>query len=178
MTEPDLELELEPEGGSVSTRALPPTAIDTAPAIDPGHVIALVPGTSPEDAARCAALATLAVRAAIWPSELPPAPMPAPLYAVTLAIAGRFASTGAGGSPVVSESLGSYTWRRATPALADLVALSEGELDALRPWAGMSGVYDVSIAGARGTWPYDWFQRDLDNVLAAYDELELEAAGL
>lgn len=160
------------EGGSVSTRALPP------PAIDPGAVISLVPGTSPEDAARCASLATLAVQAALHPNELPPAPMPAPLYAATLAIAGRFVTSGAGGSPVVSESLGSYTWRRATPALADLLELSGGELKALAPWSGKSSVYDVSIAGGGGTFPYDWFQRDLDNVLAAADALELEAAGV
>jgi hypothetical protein len=161
-----------PKGGSVSTRALPPAAID------PGDVIALVPGTSPEDAVRCASLATLAVSAAIYPNELPPAPLPAPLHAATLAIAGRFASSGAGGSPVVSESLGSYTWRRATPALADLLELSGGELKALAPWSGKATVYDVSIAGAPSTWPYDWFQRDLDNVLAASDALELEAAGV
>ena len=172
MTEADLELELEPKGGSVSTRALPPSAID------PGDVIALVPGTSPEDAARCASLATLAVSAAIYPAELPPAPLPAPLHAVTLAVAGRFASTGAGGSPVVSESLGSYTWRRATPALADLLELTGGELKALGPWAGMQGVYDVSTAGVGYGRPYDWFQRDLDNVLALEDELELRAAGV
>ena len=104
--------------------------------------------------------------------------MPAPLYAVTLAIAGRFASSGAGGSPVVSESLGSYTWRRATPPLADLLELTGGELDALRPWSGKSSVYDLSIAGAPRSWPYDWFQRDLDNALAASDALELEAAGV
>jgi hypothetical protein len=160
--------ELEGKGGVVTTTALP------APAIDPADVIALVPGTSPEDAARYASLATLAVQAAIWPNELPPAPMPAPLYAVTLMIAGRFARSGGGGAAVVSESIGGYTYRLATPTEGGLALLAD-ELDALGPWAP-SGAYDVSTYPSSAPLPYDYFQRDLDNELARQDELELEAS--
>lgn len=148
-------------------RALPP------PAIDPEDLIALVPGTSPEDAARYCSLATLAVEAAIWPNTLPD-PLPPPLHAATLAIAGRFARSGtAGGQPaVVSESIGSYTYRLAEPLSADAALyLLDAELELLGPWLpeGKRSAFELHLGGAMVPWPVDWWQRNLDNREAAVD---------
>lgn len=161
MTEPARDART-PAGRTAGVRSLP------EPAIDPADVIALVPGTSPEDAYRYASLATLAVTAAVYPTVLP-VPLPAPAYAVTLAVAGRFARSGGPGAPVVSESIGAYTYRLATPVAADeAFGLTDAELAALSPW-GPRKVYDVSVAGGRAGWPVDWWQRDLDDELAAAD---------
>src|SRR5262245_42147679 len=147
---------------SHSMRALP------SPALDPCDVAALMPDVDSEDVERGVVLATLAVQAAIWPNELPPPPLPAPLAAVLLSISARLATSPTPGTPqVVSESLGSYSWRAANPPTLDAaLALSDGELDALAPWmpAAKRGAYELTTLPAGPVWPVDWWQRDLDNV--------------
>jgi hypothetical protein len=144
-------------------RALPP------PLVDPSDVERLVPGISPDEAELYASLATLALQAAAWPRELPE-PLPLPVQLVGLSVAVRLARAGeAGGGvglPVVSESIGAYTYRLAEPDTLDAaLALSEAELELLRPWLGHERVYDVSIAPwRRFGWPPDWWQRDLDRL--------------
>lgn len=144
----------------VAPRALPP------PAIDPDDLIALIPGLSPEDAERYCSLATLAVQAAIWPNELPPAPLPPPLYATVLTVAARLAGSAAPGvGQVVSESIGSYSYHLANPPTLDAaLGLTDSELDALEPWMARKTLFQLDVAGSSPYgWPVDWWQRDYDN---------------
>ena len=112
-----------------------------------------------------AQLATAAVQAAIWPHEIP-SPTPEPIYAVLLSASVRFGTALMQGNalPVVSESLGSYSYRLATPStMAGAFGLTSSEVDALGPW-GPSSAYDFSVAGRGASWPVDWWQRNLDNA--------------
>lgn len=139
-----------------------------APVIDPEDVRALVPGLSLEDATLYASLATLALEAALWPGSIPAAPLPSPLDLAGLSIATRLASAGAAsgsGATVVSESIGSYTYRLATPLPLDVaLAFTDAERKLLAPWLGQTRVYDVSVSGATFGWPADWWQRDYDRL--------------
>lgn len=143
---------------SVTPTALPP------PAIDPGDVQLVLPSLSPEQAALAAQLATAALQAALWPNPIPE-PIPPPVYAVLLQVATRFGIAIEQGtaSPVVSESIGSYSYRLATPqGWGGAFGLSDDDLAALAPWMGRAGVYDVSIVGGVSDWPPDWWQRNLE----------------
>lgn len=149
--------------GEVAPRALPVAAID------PDDVILLVPGTSPEDAERAAQLATLALQAVLWPNEIPD-PMPPPMYAVGLALAGRIVQAEGAAGQIVSESIGSYTYRLATPEQgAAVFGFTEAELDVLRPWLGRSGAYQLDVGAAPTGWPLGWWQGDYDNWVAWLD---------
>lgn len=67
---------------------------------------------------------------------------------------------------VVSESLGSYTYRLARPlALADALELGSDLQRELAPWAtGRAKVYDIAVgADTRRGWPVDWWQRNADH---------------
>jgi hypothetical protein len=147
-----------------AVRALP------APAIDPADVQAVLPALTTEQATLAAQLATVAVEAALYPNTIP-SPTPQPVYAVLLQASVRFGSAILQGSvlPVVSESLGSYSYRLATPAtLASGFGLTAAELEALEPWtAGRSGAYDLSVAGTAPQWPVDWWQRNYDHLEGA-----------
>jgi hypothetical protein len=149
---------------TVDTRTLP------APAIDPADVLAVMPSLTIEQATLAAQLATVAVGAVLWPEPIPPTPTPEPVYAVLLSSAVRFGTAIAQGTalPVVSESIGSYSYRVAQPAtLPTAFGLTAGELEALEPWTSHDTAYDVSTAGALGSplvVPVDWWQRNLDNV--------------
>jgi hypothetical protein len=149
-----------------AVRALP------APAIDPADVRAVLPALTLEQATLAAQLATVAVEAALYPNPIP-SPTPQPVYAVLLQASVRFGSAILQGSvlPVVSESLGSYSYRLATPAtLASGFGLTAAELEALEPWTvGRGGVYDLDVSGGAVAWPVDAWQRNYDNVLAAAD---------
>lgn len=150
----------------MSARALP------APAIDACDVERLFPELDPGDAERAVVLATLAVQAALWPNELPDAPLPAPLQAVMLTVAARIAASSSTGSQeVVSESIGAYSYRRETGAVATggLLWLTEDELAALAPWSGHKAVYELDVAARALGWPVEWWQRDLDDVQAYWD---------
>jgi hypothetical protein len=145
--------------GDVEPRTLPP------PAIDPGDLQAIFPSLTPEDASLYASLATLALQAVCWPNALP-APLPPPLNAVGLAMATRLAAsletaqTGAG--QVVSESIGAYTYRLASPVTVDAaLQLTEAERKLIRPWLGQASVYDVAL-GTAYVWPPDWWARNYD----------------
>jgi hypothetical protein len=131
-------------------------------------VQAILPGLSPEQAQLAAQLATVAVEAAIWPSTIP-SPIPAPMYEVLLSASVRFGQALLQGTtaPVVSESLGSYSYRLATPAtLTGAFGLTSSELAALGPWIPRGTCYDVSVSGGVVAWPVDWWQRDYDNIEA------------
>jgi hypothetical protein len=145
----------------VEPRALP------SPAIPPEDVQAILPSLTLEQATLAAQLATVAVEAALWPAAIPQPP-PAPVYGVLLSVSVRFGQAILQGAtlPIVSESLGSYSYRLATPAsLPSAFGLTDAELEALQPWSS-HGVYDVSIAGGAEPWPVDWWQRDVDNTEA------------
>ena len=140
-----------------------------APVIDPSDLQRIVPSLSPEDAELYCSLATLALQAAFWPNPIPEPPPP-PVQAVGLGVATRLAyageSAGEGGA-VVSESIGAYTYRLASPGSLDsALRLTDDELDVLRPWLGQSSVYDVRTGLSALGWPLDWWQRN-------YDVLEL-----
>ena len=138
------------------------------PVIDPADLEAIMPGLTPEEASLYCSLATLALEAVCWPMPIPAAPLPAPLELAGLSIATRLAAAGeaAGeGGAVVSESIGSYTYRLATPlALDQALSLTDAERDLLRPWAGQTGVYDLSVLGPTLDWPLGWWQADYDRL--------------
>jgi hypothetical protein len=150
-------------------RTLPP------PLIDPDDLEALLPWLTPEDAVLYASLATLALEAALWPTPVPE-PLPPPVQAAGLAIGVRLARAGESSSsssgPVVSESIGAYTYRLASPAsLEAAFALTEAERKLLHPWLP-SGVYELDLVAGAYPWPADWWQRNLDT----YEGVELEVA--
>jgi hypothetical protein len=70
--------------------------------------------------------------------------------------------------PVLSESIGSYSYRLAAPAtLGGAFGLTELELEQLTPWTGRGGVYDLDVSGGAVAWPVDWWQRNYDNLEGA-----------
>lgn len=95
--------------------------------------------------------------------------MPPPIHAVGLALAARFsgaALTKAGA--VTSETIGSYSYRLASPLTFDNVVLVLGDLAAeLDPWSTRhQTTYTLDTSPAVATvWPADWWQRDLDRLL-------------
>lgn len=129
----------------------------------------------PEEVDELVALARLVLNAALFPNELPADPLPAPLELALALVANRIwklaETEGKGALPVISESLGSYSYRLATPDSPDSL-LGDRVLDLIRPWmpSGGQGVYELHVGGARPTsWPVDWWQRDYDNWLAWWD---------
>jgi hypothetical protein len=156
----------------VSTQAPRPDTANavSAPALDPCELQQLFPNLAPEDAARAALLATLAVSAALWPNPIPD-PAPPPVQAALLTIAARLAgSSGLSSTQVVSESIGAYSYRLAGPPSIDsALALSDAERKLLAPWAGSQGVYELHVGGAAYPWPVGWWQADYDNLVAFWD---------
>ena len=141
-----------------------PTALPAA-AIDPADVQAVLPGLTIEQATLAAQLATAAVQAVLWPNTIPDPPPP-PVYAVLLAAAVRFGRALEQGAalPVVSESIGSYSYRLATPATMDgAFGLTDAELAALDPWTARSGACTLDTwPRPAWPWPTDWWQRNLE----------------
>lgn len=136
------------------------------PAVDPELVQAINPELSDEQATLAAQLATASVLAVIYPNEIPD-PQPAPVSAVLLSVATRYGIAIAQGtaSPVVSESIGSYSYRLATPqTLGGAFGLTEDELATLQPWGSGGGVYELSLVGDTEPWPPDWWQRNLEDT--------------
>ena len=126
----------------------------------------------PEQVADLVGLARLTLNAALWPCTLPADPLPPPLELALAIVTNRIYVAGdGGGSPqVVSESIGAYSYRLAAPDTVDQAALVGGSVaDLIRPWKCQPGVYDLSLRGG-SVWPSDWWQRDLDNPLKAWDE--------
>jgi hypothetical protein len=144
-----------------------------SPVIDPEDLQALIPSLSPEDAALYCSLATLALEAVFWPNAIP-SPLPPPVQAVGLAVATRLAYAGegageGGGGAVVSESIGAYTYRLASPGTLDgALRLTDDERDLLRPWIGQADAYSVATPSGYPALPWDWFQRDLDQPWDGY----------
>jgi len=130
-----------------------------------------MPGLSPEEATLYASLATLVLEAVMWPTPVPD-PLPPPVNAAGLSIAVRLAQAGeAGGEggvgPVVSETIGGYTYRLATPdSLASGFALTDAERALLAPWLGEDTAFDFSTLADAYVWPDDWWQRDYDRLEA------------
>lgn len=152
--------------------------------VDPDTITVLVPGTSADQALVCAQVATAVVASLVWPNALPD-PTPPPMTLAATSIACRLAQAGAGGTPdqaangrVVSESLGAYSYRLASPAtLEDGFALTAAERELLEPWLSASKVYELTTGAAVLALPWDWFQRDLDNAVAAVDQVLIDEAG-
>jgi hypothetical protein len=148
---------------AVSPRTLP------EPVIDPADLQAILPSLTPEEAALYASLATLVLEAVMWPSAVP-SPLPPPVNAAGLSIAVRLAQAGeaggeGGAGPVVSETIGGYTYRLATPdSLASGFALTNAERALLGPWLGQDEAFDFSTLGGSYVWPADWWQRDYDRL--------------
>lgn len=121
-------------------------------------------------------LATRAVAAYLWPNTIPADPVPAPLAMVGLTVALRLNRAAADTSgDVVSESIGTYTYRLARAvALDGALWLTEWEKRELSPWApaGRRRVYDVDTCGFGGSpatfpllaaTPAAGFERDLED---------------
>lgn len=135
--------------------------------VDPAELEELL-GLTTEEAARVSQLVQITVEAYCWPNVIED-PIPPPVHAVGLALAARFAGaelTKAGA--IVGETIGSYSYRLASPLTFDNVVSVLGDLaDALAPWAPRhSSVYDLDTSGGLADWPVDWWQRDLDNLYA------------
>jgi hypothetical protein len=134
--------------------------------VPPDELVALL-GLTQEEAERVSALVQIAIEAYVWPAAVPD-PVPPPVHAVGLALAARFAGaalTKAGA--VLGETIGSYSYRLASPLTFDNVVLVLGDLaEQLEPWAPMhTRVYDLDVSPwGVGDWPVDWWQRDLDNL--------------
>jgi hypothetical protein len=136
------------------------------PVIDPADVQLILPSISPEDAATAASLATLALQGALYPDPLPD-PLPPPMYQAGLSAAVRIGRAGDPSGEVVSESLGAYSYRVATATPTDAaMMLTDDELALIEPWTAAK-VYDVLTVPSLGTWPEDWWQRDLDRIEVA-----------
>jgi hypothetical protein len=144
----------------VSTRA------DALVIVPPDELVALL-GLDEAEAARVSALVQIAIESYIWPTAVPN-PVPPPMHAVGLALAARFsgaALTKAGA--VVGETIGSYSYRLASPLTFDNVVLVLGDLaEQLNPWAPFhTRVYDLDTSpSSPADWPVDWWQRDLDRI--------------
>jgi hypothetical protein len=136
---------------------------------------------TPEELAELLADATLVLAAVLWPCELPDEPYPPPIEVAIGVVASRlyaYGKTGEG-QTVVSESLGSYSYRLSEAMTAEGAALvPTSVLKLIEPWNCRKSVYEISIAGGPLGWPVDWWQRNLDNVVKARDEallVEVEA---
>jgi hypothetical protein len=110
-------------------------------------------------------LARLALNAALYPCTLPADPLPAPLELALAIVTKRIyeaSPAGGGASPqLVSESIGAYSYRLASPETLDIAALVGGTVDNLiHPWKCQHGVYDVLTVGTAPQWPVDWWQRN------------------
>jgi hypothetical protein len=128
----------------------------------------------PEQSAELVALARLVLNAALYPATLPADPLPAPLELALAIVTRRLYNLAPGSSTgqVVSESIGSYSYSLASPESLDTAALIEGPVSGLiAPWRGQTGVYEIDLktSVSKLGWPIDWWQRDLDNVVAAID---------
>jgi hypothetical protein len=134
--------------------------------VSPAELEALL-GLEADEAVRVSALVQLTITAYIWPNTVPD-PVPPPMHAVGLALSARFAGaelTKAGS--IVGETVGSYSYRLASPLTFDNVVTVLGDLaDALAPWAPRhTGVYTLDVSPSElGAWPVDWWQRDLDRI--------------
>jgi hypothetical protein len=152
----------------VSSEALPRSLPDSI--LDPSDVQAAVPDLTDDDARRCSELATLALEAFVWPADRPE-PVPPPMYLATLRMAIRLAVSGStpGGGQVVSESIGTYTYRLRAPTESDVALEFNGSELALlrRAGFGPSNIGQMDIGGDGGYRPFDWWQRDYDDELAA-----------
>lgn len=131
-------------------------------------------GLTSDEAARVSKLVQITVEAYCWPTVVAD-PIPPPMHAVGLALAARFAGAelSKAGS-LVGESIGSYSYRLASPLTFDSVVTVLGELgDALALWAPRHGsAYQLDVGWDVPPWPVDWWQSDLDNVYAYFDSLD------
>jgi hypothetical protein len=126
----------------------------------------LLLGLTAEEAQRVAQLVQTTVEAYCWPNVVAD-PVPPPVHATGLALAARFAGaalTKAGA--LTGETIGSYSYRLATPLTFDSVVTVLGDLaQQLDPWAPFHArTYTLDTSPGSGEWPADWWQRDLDTV--------------
>lgn len=126
-------------------------------------------------AGRLATIADDAIAAFLEPNDVPD-PAPKRMRMVAIAFALRFnRSTPNTAGAVVSESLGSYSYRLDRPLPIDAALELPDELKReLLPWAQHRGkVYDVGVvldeADVPAWWPADWWVRDLDDPEVAAD---------
>lgn len=136
--------------------------------VEPDELEALL-GLSAEEAERVSTLVQITIEAYCYPNVVED-PIPPPMHAVGLALAARFAGaelTKAGA--IVGETIGSYSYRLASPLTFDNVVTVLGDLaDALSPWAPRhTGSYTLETSPSElEAWPADWWQRDLDRIAA------------
>lgn len=144
--------------------------------VDPADLLALMPQLDPERAAQACQLASLAVLAYVWPNTIA-SPTPPPVYAVTLGLAARIATSAPAGGALVSESLGGYSYRFSSPISPDeALWLTDAWKAMLDPFAAAKQAFQLDTAPGPFPWPVDWWQRDLDNVDAALDAALIEAS--
>lgn len=150
------------------------STIPVEPIIDPGDVQTVLPGLDDDAAQRATLLASLAVATYLYPCPVPD-PLPLPVYSATLTLAVRAAgaTSSAGEAAVVSESIGTYSYHLSQPLTAEsALAVTDDVAKMLDPYScGAGSAFDVYIGGGGPSYrPVDWWQRDLDNVIAAFDE--------
>ena len=143
-----------------------PAPLDTWGVIVTPEELESLLGLTTEEAARVSELVQITIEAYCWPNVIAD-PIPPPVHAVGLALAARFSGaelTKAGA--IVGETIGSYSYRLASPLTFDSVVLMLGELaDALGPWAPRhSRTYTLDTGPDPVDWPVDWWQRDLDRL--------------
>lgn len=134
---------------------------------------------NPNEVDEILAEAKVVLAAVLYPCPVPPEPYPAPIDVALNIIGSRLYVFGKAGEgqALVSESLGSYTYRLADPLDAQAAALVPAAVyELVEPWACRKRVYDVGTYPTSTPPPFDYWQRDLDNELAARDALELEAS--
>jgi hypothetical protein len=123
-----------------------------------------------DDSVRIAELVQITVEAYCWPNVIPD-PIPPPVHAVGLALAARFAGAelSRAGS-VVGESIGSYSYRLASPLTFDsVVAVLDDLAEVLNPWAPWhQSAFTLTTYGPTVPWPADWWQRDLDAIYTGW----------
>jgi hypothetical protein len=154
----------------------------SSPTIVPPEELVELFGLAEDEAERVSALVQLSIEAYCWPGVIPD-PVPPPVHAAGLTLAARFsgaALTKAGA--VLSETLGSYSYRLASPLTFDQVMeLAATVGDALAPWAPRHvTAYTIdTYPSSWGDWPVDWWQRDLDRINGELvdQDVELDPAG-
>lgn len=133
--------------------------------VPPDELVTLL-GLTAEEADRVSQLVQITIEAYCWPNVIVD-PVPPPVHAVGLALAARFAGAELSkAGAVVGESIGSFSYRLASPLTFDSVVTVLGELaDALNPWAPRhQSTYTLDTFGGPAAWPADWWQRDLDRL--------------
>jgi len=143
-----------------------PAPLDTWGVIVTAEELERLLGLEADEATRIAELVQITIEAYCWPNVVAD-PIPPPMHMVGLALAAKFsgAELSKAGS-ILGETIGSYSYRLASPLTFDSILVVLGELaDELSLWAPRHRrTGTLETVGPGLAWPVDWWQRDLDNL--------------